>query len=405
MSDLNNQQQNNNSFKKSIVQFVKNTVKVFMLTVPVLVLIVYINYTVDPSSLYKLSREDSDEITAVDIMMTGQNATNIGSCNERLVRREYLNRMTQPAQSIALGSSRGAIVDSDMLGEQSFFNFSVVGATIEDFIGYYGLLHQNDLLPNKVYFVVDPWILNDNYNGNGQDRYKEAVGDGYYYYMTEVLNKEVDPKVAEIGALYKPFSEQKQSILSLGKDKLLNLFSITYFQGSLYSVLNDKEAQLNAIYTVEPTDNKFEYSDIIRFDGSYSYPEGYREVTTNEKTVRAMASLPESVLGLEDFDEINGENNKLLREFVGSIRDSGVEVEFLLLPISTVIYEHMEQNYDRYHNFFLSEETIRDIANEYGCSVVGSYNPYEFGFDMSSFYDGYHPTSESVAYILRQSTV
>ncbi len=373
-----------------------------MLVVPVLVVIVYVNYTVDPSSLYKLSREDSDEITAVDIMVTGQNATNIGNCNERLVRREYLNRMTQPVQTIALGSSRGAIVDSDMLKEQSFFNFSVVGATIEDFIGYYGLLHQNDLLPNKVYFVIDPWILNDNYNGNGQDRYKEAVGDGYYYYMTEVLNKEVDPKVAEIGALYKPFSEEKQSIFSLGKDKLLNLFSITYFQGSIYSVLNDMQAQENAGYTVEPTENKFEYSDIIRFDGSYSYPEGYREVSTNEKTARAMASLPESVLGLEDFDEIDGENKKLLMEFVESIRKSGVEVEFLLLPISTVIYEHMEQNFDRYQNFFLCEETVREIANEYDCSVVGSYNPHEFGFDMSSFYDGYHPTSESVAYILRK---
>jgi hypothetical protein len=367
-----------------------------LLTVPFLTVIAYTNMYIDPGRLYHIDRDDMIEYDIVRMMREGHNVENIGNYNERLVRRDFINQMEAPVDVIIAGSSRGALITTEMLNADSMFNTSVAGGSLDDVIGFYGVLHQYDLLPKTYIIVFDPWMLNDNhYDG----RYERSLGDGYYHYMTTRMGYSVDERLKEIDSFYEPGSTDPISFWDLSEDVKWNLISITYFQASIQRYFNTEIIVRPDTWPVA-TDSEDGESAFLRPDGSFCYPLAYRSADAEKATVRASMSFPESIIGLEDYTEMESVRKQIFIDFLKCVQQDGVEIKIVIEPISNTLVEYMKV-FERYENFFKAEEMIYDIAASFGIEITGSFDPEKLNYDMNCFYDGYHLREQYIAEIVR----
>ncbi len=380
--------------RKKLVWAVLTFLKGLFLIVPFLITVAYTNYTVDPSGLYHVNPAEIPEYEISRLLLEGNNVEGIrGNYNERLVRRDYVNRMTAPVDVIVTGSSRGALITKEMLGASSLFNCSVAGGALEDVIGYYGVLYAYKLLPKQLYIVVDPWMLNDNY---AEGRYAAAVGDGYYTYLTERMGYDAPKKLLRIDPRFAKDPEQDPSFWTMSTEVQRNLFSIPYFQASIQRLFK-KENAVNVWPRATTADNGT--NGLLRADGSYSYPTAYRTAGLEEVDTRARMALPDHITGLENYTELESQHKQMLLDFIRCVQDDGVEVTLILEPISNVLYDHM-QAFPRYDNFFLVEDMLYDMAAQLNVKLYGSFSPYSCGYTMLDFYDGYHLRAETLASFL-----
>ncbi len=368
--------------------------KALALALPFLLLVVLVNYTADPGRLYHIGTETSPEFEIVRLVQQGNNVENIGNYDERFVRRIYINEMTEPEATVVAGSSRGAQVSKAMLGLDDAFNLGVSGSTLEDIVGFYGLLDEKGMLPERLILVLDPWMFNDNFNIK-DEAFRAAVGDGYYRFVTGRLGYTgVDPALLEIQPQYRADFSGRVGLRDLPADQRWNLFSLSYFQQAVSSLSRGEQYPWPVA-----TDDDLGTNGLLRADLSFSYPKDYRETTVEQATQIAKLSFPESVLGLEDYTELDSNRMRLFRDFLQCARTDGVEVLVVMQPISPVIYDYMK-DYPRYDTFFRLEPAIRNFCAENGVPYFGSFDPAAFGFDMSAFYDGYHVKAEYLEQIL-----
>lgn len=377
-------------------------VKTLALFGPLVFLLAWVNVTVDPGGLYTPASERM-EFDIADSLEQGLNVTDMQPYSDRLIKRDMLNEMAEPFDTLVLGSSRGYLISADMLGESAgrVFNLSVTGGCLEDFIGQIGVLHQSGLMPRRVVLSLDPWACNDNW---GADlRWQSAFGDGYYYYVTEVMgHTDVDPALADIDDMFRPGEKPETDFWQLDREVQKNAVSISYFQASLRKLAADSAAletpseELGFIATPE-RDNR---TETLRADGSFSYPKSYREASVEKRTERAYEALP-AIMGMGDYPALGGERFALLRDFVSSLRVMGVEVDIFFLPMSTALVEYMAQ-FPEYFQFFEVESFTRAQLADTGAAFYGTYDPLVLGLDMNDFYDGYHATTEVYARLLAQ---
>ncbi|MEG1984728.1 MAG: hypothetical protein RR009_05525 [Oscillospiraceae bacterium] len=352
-----------------------------------------VNYNIDPSKLYHTGREDSLEIQAVEILLDGKNVANLSNYNERLLHREYLRRIDTPFDTVVLGSSRGALITKEMLGTDNMFNLSVSGASIEDIIGTYGYLHMNNLVPHRLVISIDPWILNDNF---GDARALEAFGDGYAHYLTTRIGADYTASYVPSG-LYDINNTERTPLYKLSNSLKLNLFSISYFQTSLQQYFSGSYATYSKI--IETSENSGT-TGIVRADGSFSYPADYRNADEATIIMRAERSFPSSILGLENYENMNSKNRLLFEKFIQTVIEDGVQVEFLLEPLSPVIYDYMKTE-ERYSNFFKTQDMFTSLAEKYGVEYTGTFNPHAANLSIDDFYDGYHVKPECIATLIQ----
>ncbi|MEG1017758.1 MAG: hypothetical protein RSE36_08105, partial [Oscillospiraceae bacterium] len=189
------------------------------------VVLVAANYFIDPGNIFHAASPDSAEMRAIAIVKGGENAENLDNFNERLVKR-MLAIEGGSFDTVVLGSSRAALITKQMTGEDSFFNFSISGASLEEIVGIFGVYEQNHGLPKRVIISMDPWYLNDNFKS---ERFEKSLGDGYYHVLTDLLGFEsADRSLLSIGALYRD-PHSKISLFDLGAGTVSELFSVTYF--------------------------------------------------------------------------------------------------------------------------------------------------------------------------------
>lgn len=360
-------------------------------------LVVYTNYSVDPSGLYSITKEETVETVAVSFMREGLNVDGLGDhYNERLLKRTYVNYMTEPTDTIVLGSSRAAMITKEMLGTDSMFNLFVTGAGFEDLLGFYGLLYEKELLPKKLVFMIDPWLFSDNYSDS---RFPEALGDTYYNFVTNRLGAKADPELPDrVQRWYQKAIEGPVSIWEMSTETRLNLLSISYFQTSLRLYFNppETETEYNGIFsTLDSTGT----GGLIRADGSFSYPAAYRMADLEKRTVRAEIAWA-TIIGLNNYGGLYSNKLALFQEFLQAAAEDGVEVQLLLVPLSPIFYEKLEAD-PTYRYFFELEPLFQDIAEQHGISITGSYDPSVYALDMRDFYDGYHAVPACIEKIVQ----
>ena len=177
--------------------------KILLISTPLMILLVVINYFIDPAKIY----DSKYEKKISNILINGNFVTNINNYDERILQKEIINSMRNPKEVLVFGSSRTMLINSSFFPNKTFFNNSVSGASYEDFIAIFQIYKENNLLPKKIIIGIDPWLLNKN---NRQIRWKSI--ESYYKKNKELTSYS--------------FSFQKFS----------QLISLSYFQSAIINL-------------------------------------------------------------------------------------------------------------------------------------------------------------------------
>ena len=138
-------------------------------------LIAFFNYKVDSSGIFGHSNYLSK---AAKALTSGKMVAGLQNIDDRLFQELIIKNLRVRNDVIAIGSSttmhlRKEVVSKDRI---NFFNHSVNGASLEDYIAIVGAYESiHGYLPSTVILGVDPWVFNKN---SGQGRW---VGLKKYY--------------------------------------------------------------------------------------------------------------------------------------------------------------------------------------------------------------------------------
>ncbi len=354
-----------------------------------------VNYTVDPAGLYRSSTEGTLEREVADIMLAGHSAEGLENYDERLVKRLCIYDVGQ-VDTIVLSSSRGALITKEMAGDDSFFNLAVTGASLRDIIGMYGVYRERGNTAKRVILAIDPWILNSNYDSL---RFEMVLNDGYCYCLREIMG--YPPEQIDANDIVKPLylaEGEQTSVTQYPLSYLKELFSVPYFQSSLKLLVQGRSREGVAV-----VDEQYTTLASLRPDGSYCYPESYRNAGYDE--VKALAEdqirgETPTMVGCANMSE-DDPNRQLFFDFIKAMADEGVDVDIVMTPLNPILYDYMRQH-EGYAAALGAADFVRECAGEAGCDVVGDFDPLALDAFVVDFYDGYHYRAELVARLLEE---
>ncbi len=130
--------------------------------VPLLVLIVAVNFMVDPAHLF--DRHHAYERGLAQLLAERVNVENVQNYDHRLVQRYYVEQLSRRPEIISIGSSRSYQIRNEFFPGRFFFNNSVSQASLEDYVAIYGMYDGRSLRPATIVLGLDPWILNGHRN-------------------------------------------------------------------------------------------------------------------------------------------------------------------------------------------------------------------------------------------------
>lgn len=344
-----------------MVSFIK---KFVFLSLPVVFLILLVNYFGDAAKLFNSEYEKK----MASILLNGKYVTNISNYDERLFQKEVISKMRKCPEVIVLGSSRSMLINSKLYPNHSFFNSSVSGASIEDLIAIYQIYKNYTGVPQKILICIDPWTFNEN---NGKKRWKS------------------------IQIYYQAFINDDASGKSFSFDKYKELFSLSYFQESIKVV----PSKVFGVADPVPTSDKLNESNTKLLDGSLVYSSEYRTASQNEISNKINDYVQGVIYGLKDFERLSKSGLELFRNLISELQMNGVEIEFFLCPYPPKVFDKVSAQYP---NVLKTEEYVTDYAKMHDITVFGSFNPGVFSFDQTYFYDGMHCKEKGIQKIMQK---
>lgn len=331
--------------------------RILRLILPILLLMVVVNYTCDPAKLF----DDNYEKSIAKIVHSGQHATNILNYDERILQKEIIQIDSSNANIRFIGSSRGMLINEGLFESTRFFNHGVSGASIEDLIALYQLLKSSNKLPKKFIIGVDPWTFNEN---------SEQV------------------RWASISKAYNDFHQQMDNPFIKEMNKYQNLISPSYFQSSiLYLPELFKENQ------PIPTDTKHNINSTKLKDGSVSYKKKYRETSKKIRANNITQYLSKEMFAIENFEHVSDEIWNEFETLLNTLKKDNIEVLFYLEPYPPRIYKMVEKDYPM---VIKTEALIIDYAKRNHIKIIGSFNPAFLQLEEDDFLDEKHVNEKTI---------
>ena len=121
----------------------------------ILLILISVNYLGDTAKIF----DNNYEKKISEILSKKKNVTNILNYDERILQKHIINSFSDRKDIVVIGSSRVMMINSHHFNNKTFFNSSVSGATVEDYISIYQIYKTNNLLPEKIIIGLDPCIL------------------------------------------------------------------------------------------------------------------------------------------------------------------------------------------------------------------------------------------------------
>lgn len=342
---------------------------------PILIIYFLVIFFGDAANVFFHDYEEN----AVNHILNGFNVSNIGNYNERKFQEIYIQNNNSNLDVIVLGSSRSMQIGNELFGSKSFFNHSVSGASLEDYLAILNKYSTKNL-PSKIILGVDPWIFNQN---NSQDRWKTLESD--YNDFLDIL---------EIN------NSNKFSI----DVSFFNLISISYFQSSLRDLIN---IIFNPTIKKEltPTNALITDTNIKLTDGSLNY--SIERILVSDETLNDYVNsyTRDRIYSMNRYFKLNSFYIEVFEKTIDYLQKSGVEVVIFLPPYEQRVYDFMISEDD--YNIIQDVETyLSNFSFENSINLIGSYNPNNIEINSQEtnlFYDAMHPSREFVYEIFKNA--
>lgn len=346
--------------------------KGLLLVVPVLGLMMHVNYTVDPSGLFHGGRFERE---AVELLLEGYPISNYDaldsytrSINEALIMN------SDPFDTIVIGSSRCMQINAEMAGEKNrFLNMGVVAGDYQDLFGTFYICVRENKLPKRVILSMDPWMLNIKEVDSRSNR------DLYLEFIKGKLGFEANYDLPDPAAKWEA------------------LLDPAYFQGAIDYQGRDTagEAKPEAV-----TQDLYEQTTTVKMpDGTILYDKPFRERSPAqvEESIMTVALSFAAGFRVSDYHEPSPELCRQFEAYVAFMQERGIEVIFYLPPYPNAVYDRLMDKASEYgyEGVFKTEEYLRTLAAEKGIALYGSYDPYALGLTHGDFYDHLHLRAES----------
>lgn len=355
-----------------IIKFIKRIL--FLLPIPLV--IIGFTYYVDPANIFKKERYYKQ---IAKILLQGKNIANLVNYDERLLQKYYINGLPEKRDVVILGSSRIMLIDSNMYKGQSFFNNSVSGATLEDYLAIYWMYYKRKLIPSTMVIGLDPWLLNKNH---GQVRF-ESVREDYQ----EMVN-------------YLEGKNEKFKIADIIPSKYYELISPSYFQSSFslwYKNLRSVKKNTRKYYVT--TENLVK--ETLKYaDGSLGDNEKSRNVSPEKVYLSAIEYTNiEPVYSLGNFTQLDPVFTGQFDKLIDLMLKDKVKIVFFLSPYHPVTYNNLVKS-DKYKIIVEVQRYFEKFAKNKNIEIRGSYNPNDYSLTNLDFYDGMHLKQNAIKRIL-----
>lgn len=388
-----------------VLRFLAAPFKLLLLGVPVLALMVVVNYRVDCSGLFQ---GDLTTRTIVELLLAGNNVSGFSQMDQRAVTELYIQLLAedQVPETIVLGSSRVMQITGEIAGT-SLYNCGVTGADYRDVMNTFYLLEKYDKLPRRILLGVDPWL----FRADALDARSNA--DLYEETLSVALGRSSGYQPPELSRAYLLCDAAVQKLtggsyslssLNITDETLSALFEPSYFQGNVLYYRNNRsgaatteDGEAIPYHAVDDADLPTSPAEVKCSDGSVCYAAGFRNASADEVLSAAHAQAG-NFLYMLGYTALEADQCALFEDFVDYMQSCGVEIVFFLTPYHPFVYEYVSiYNVEDHAGFFEVEPYLREFAAREGIPVIGSYDPSLLGLTEEDFYDGLHVRSSGIS--------
>lgn len=274
--------------------------------------------------------------------------------NERLSNEIVIRKLKKVPNEIIIGSSLTMQFTKNK-NDYSFINHGMSGSSIEDMlilIHAYEKYHSN--IPKKIFFVVDPWLLNNNAGKIQSTKFSFELRNSF------LKNKNLG-------------LTQKFIDLDLSLEKLYKLF-LTMKHLQFYEVPN-QNTKIGADKFIKNSDMSIIYSDDV-YDISQV---DYEKIISTE--------IDRGLFGASNFE--NYAKTSELEELFNLIKKYNSDLKLIFMPMNPLILSAIENNH-KYKLYINSEKIIKRIADKYQIKYCGSYDTNFYKIKEDDFFDAYH---------------
>jgi hypothetical protein len=368
--------------------------KTFQLA-PILVAMIWINWSVDPVMLYDDHFEDPSRHPYVGIiardLLAGKPHSTAAFYSERLLD-EVLFRHQRAIDVLVLGSSMAKPIHREMFPGQSFYNAAFYGGRLEEMVSLWEIARGAGVHPKRVLLQLDagylgrrPGPISAELSAIFAAARRRLCGDNLPPEPNASLASLIDPRVpGEQAAGFAGAKGPLHPYDTLVSPRYLQLsvffLARKWISGSSYPVLFAPEDQ-----------------HLLFPDGSVEWCEHWRlRKITDFHLPTKNSQTP--IIAAEWMRPIESQR-RLFEALAADIESSGAQVDFVLLPSNPWLYDQAVTEYRKAGNPLPSTDTetyLRQFAQRHRVRVIGSLDPHQAGVVEQDFVDFVHLRRESM---------
>ncbi len=343
-----------------------------ILLLPFFLFFLGVNILVDPSGLLRKSQEKQ----IAQWLNEGYGVINAINVDYRKIIKERTLSLNRKPDVVVLGSSRAMVIDSSFFPDQFLLNYSLPSANLEDIIVNYQILYESNKLPKEIILCPDLHYFNG-YAKSAFHFYQEfqhaleRMQIKQHTTLTDVVVQWIDPRYLQI---LSPgyFHESMRYLPALVVGKLPRPAPIKDYE----------------------TEEK-----VVRPDGSIIYESSRKQKTQREVELKAERYAFKHPEGLVNYRNLDSTRKIIFEKFLKMVKEDGVQVKVILIPIHPRSYEILCQN-KIYKIIIDVEKCMKDVFTSLDIPFYGSYDALKCGCAPTDFYDAVHAKPEAIKRIL-----
>jgi hypothetical protein len=363
---------------------------------PILIGMVWVNWSVDPGRFYVGQAFDPSrhqlEAAIVNDCRAGREHRITTTYNERLVI-EQVFRDRPTIEVLVLGSSVAKPIHGGLFPGSSFFNASVYGGELEEAVAIYQLALERGRRPKRVILQLQGF-------GRLLGKRNAGLEAGFNALLIRAKKRLGIAEESSVAALWESMSAEDpagQFILERGMfHPYDNLISPRYFQLSLRTLFK-KWTGVNSTVSVV---DEFDRDDqrILYPDGSVQWSPIF--LARSPSDVRKQAEERLRTLNISKETSRVRARCELLETFILDASRSGVAMDIVLTPPVPLYFDRVQAEYAKAGKISPitdAEEYIRSFALPHHIRVIGSFDPHKVRTTDEDYVDHCHLRREAFA--------